>query len=43
VAGVSGLGPLPRGRVQAVLQPQDGAFSRSKIEGNIFGLVSTLQ
>jgi cytochrome P450 len=35
-------GLRPRGKVQAVLQPQDGAFSRSKIEGNIFDLVKTL-
>jgi cytochrome P450 len=36
-------GLRPRGRVQAVLRPQDGAFSRSKIAGNIFDLVKTLQ
>jgi cytochrome P450 len=36
-------GLRPRGQVQAILQPQDGAFSRSKIEGNIFDLVKTLQ
>jgi cytochrome P450 len=36
-------GLRPRGGVQAVLQPQDGAFSRAQIEGNIFGLVETLQ
>jgi cytochrome P450 len=36
-------GLRPRGRVQAVLQRQDGAFHRSPIEGNIFDLVKTLQ
>jgi cytochrome P450 len=36
-------GLRPRGRVQAVLQRQDGAFSRSRIEGNISSLVRTLQ
>jgi cytochrome P450 len=36
-------GLRPRGQVRAVLQPQDGAFARSRIEGNIFGLVNTLQ
>jgi len=36
-------GLRPRGKVQAMLQPQDGAFSRAQIEGNIFGLVNTLQ
>jgi cytochrome P450 len=36
-------GLRPRGKVEAVLQPQDGAFSRSQIESNLFGLVKTLQ
>jgi cytochrome P450 len=36
-------GLRPRGKVPAVLQPQDGAFSRAQIAGNIFGLVETLQ
>jgi cytochrome P450 len=36
-------GLRPRGKVQSVLQPQDGAFSRSRIDGNISGLVATLQ
>jgi cytochrome P450 len=36
-------GLRPRGKVLAVLQPQDGAFSRSPIESNLVGLVTTLQ
>jgi cytochrome P450 len=36
-------GLRPRGKVQAVLQRQDGAFSRSPIDGNISSLVRTLQ
>jgi cytochrome P450 len=36
-------GLRPRGQVRAVLQPQDGAFAGSRIEGNILGLVDTLQ
>jgi cytochrome P450 len=35
-------GLRPRGKVQAVLQRQDGAFHRSPIAGNIFDLVKTL-
>jgi len=36
-------GLRPHGKVQAVLQRQDGAFSRARIDGNIFDLVKTLQ
>jgi cytochrome P450 len=36
-------GLRPRGKVEAVLQRQDGAFARSQIESNLFGLVKTLQ
>jgi cytochrome P450 len=36
-------GLRPRGKVPAVLHRQDGAFSRARIEGNIFGLIRTLQ
>jgi hypothetical protein len=36
-------GLRPRGKVEAVLAPQDGAFSRAEIAGNIFELVATLQ
>jgi cytochrome P450 len=36
-------GLRPRGKVQAVLRQQDGAFSRSRIDGNISGLVEMLQ
>jgi len=36
-------GLRPRGKVAAVLAPQDGAFSRAAMAGNIFDLVRTLQ
>jgi cytochrome P450 len=36
-------GLRPRGRVEAILRRQDGAFSRPRIEGNIFDLVRSLQ
>jgi cytochrome P450 len=35
-------GLRPRGKVQAILQRQDGAFHRSPIAGNIFDLVKPL-
>jgi cytochrome P450 len=36
-------GLRPRGKVMASLHPQDGAFSPTRIEGNILDLVKTLQ
>jgi cytochrome P450 len=36
-------GLRPRGRVEVILRRQDGAFSRPRIEGNIFDLVRSLQ
>jgi len=36
-------GLRPRGKVGAILHRQDGAFARSQIESNLFGLVKTLQ
>jgi cytochrome P450 len=36
-------GLRPRGKVQATLHRQDGAFSAARIEGNILDLVTTLQ
>jgi len=36
-------GLRPRGKVEAILHRQDGAFARPRIEGNIFDLVKAAQ